>query len=775
MSSLKIFSIAVLLACALTACCAFTGQVAQTDEPLESGVSRDNQGKPTGSTAAPAQAEKKSDAAQPKAETLLKGKASQPAARAVPGSGNGEKRLRAASDNASVPGSGGMISLNFDNADIFEVINALSDFLDINYIIDPAVKGKVNIHTTSEVDKRQLLSILETIFEMNNISVVKQGDFYKILPSKDAQKEGVEVGVGRDIEKPDSLDRMTIQIMPLKYVPTAEVVKVIKPFSSKNGEMVEFTKSNIIILFDTAANIQKIVKLVNIIDTDLFDQNEVRFFKAKNANVTDLAKELESIFTSIGIDKATGKGLGLAIVPVERAGVVVAVSPIPNVLDQVQHWVEVLDTIDKDADEQVFIYFVENGKAEEIADILTQLYGGEGSSSSRSSSDRKSTTGKSSSGSSSSSSSRNSRSSRSGSGSDSRSSSSASKTKTPTKSGASGKANVLDNDVIIVTDETTNAIIVKSNSQDYAKIKETIQRLDIIPRQVLIEVLIAEVQLAGDMQFGVEWSLLQNNDKLGGYKGSSKSGTDFFPTSKTPGLYDAAVGSSFDMAKSAGKGFTYLFESERLRAFLLAQASDSKLNTLSAPNILIADNKQAHIEVGQEVPIVTSEYVPLDTSNTVTNSSTSRSIEYRNTGVILDVTPRINDKGLVSMEISQEVSDVADQTTSGIQSPTFNNRKAETSVVVQNGQTVVIGGIIKDKTGSVGSGLPFISKIPVISYLFGYKSTVLAKTELIIMLTPHVVKNGGEAAAITAEYKEKMKEVQTRLKRDDDLWAKPYK
>jgi general secretion pathway protein D len=766
MRSLKILPMAALLACALTACCAFTGQVAQTDEPLEAGFARDDQSKTAGSAAvaAPSQAGKKSDAAQPKADTLLKGKAAQPAAGAAPSTG---KYARAGSDNASAQGSGGMISLNFDNADIFEVINALSDFLDINYIIDPAVKGKVNIHTTSEVDKRQLLAILETIFEMNNISVVKQGDFYKILPSKDAQKQGVEVGVGRDIERPDSLDRMTIQIMPLKYVPTAEVVKVIKPFSSKNGEMVEFTKSNIIILFDTAANIQKIVKLVNIIDTDLFEQNEVRFFKVKNANVADLAKELEGIFTSIGIDKATGKGIGLAIVPVERAGVVVAVSPIPNVLDQVQHWVEVLDTIDKDADEQIFIYFVENGKAEDIADIITQLYGGQ--SSSRSGSDRTSNKGKSSR-SSSSSSSRSSQSSRSGSGSDSRSSST-SKSKTPAKgAGTSGKANVLDNDVIIVTDETTNAIIVKSNSQDYAKIKETIQRLDIIPRQVLIEVFIGEVSLGGDTQFGVEWGLLQNNDKLGGYKGSSKSGQNF-----GAGLA-SALASGLDPTKAGGVGFTYLFTSERLNAFLIAQASQNKLNVLSTPNIIASDNKQARIEVGEEVPIVTSEYVPLDTgsSSSLSNSSTSRSIEYRNTGVILEVTPRINEKGLVAMDISQEVSKAQPITKDGIQSPTITNRKAETSVVVQNGKTVVIGGIIASDGIMTQSGIPYLSKIPLLGYLFSNTTDSTTKRELLIMLTPHVIKDLGEAAVVTEEYKLKMEEIHKLLKRDNGKWSKTY-
>ncbi len=509
---------------------------------------------------------------------------------------------------------------------------------------------------------------------------------------------------------------MAIQIIPLKYVPSAEVVKVIKPFSSKNGEMVEFTKANIIILFDTVANIQKIVKLVNVIDSDAFENNEIRFFKVKNANVTDLAKELEGIFTSLGIEKATGKGIGLAVVPVERASIVVAVSPIPGVLDQMQHWVEVLDTIDKDADEQIFIYFVENGKAEEIADILVQLYGGEASSSlSEKRSQRRQGRSRDSSSKWSSASGSSGAHSSSGTGdaaAEAAAAPAAVKNQRQHRRPKAKTGTILENNIMIVTDEATNAIIVRSNSQDYAKIRETIQRLDIIPRQVLIEVFIGEVGLSGDTQFGVEWALLQNNDKLGGYKGSSKIGQNF----------GAGLAAALDPANAASVGFTYLFQSDRLQAFLIAQASNNKLNILSTPNIIASDNKEARIEVGEEVPIVTSEYVPLDTygTGTGTNSfnSTSRSIEYRNTGIILEVTPRINEKGLVAMDISQEVSKAQPITASGIQSPTITNRLAETSVVVQDGKTVVIGGIINNEGTSTQSGIPYLSKIPLLGYLF---------------------------------------------------------
>lgn len=752
MHSLKHFFMAGVLVYALSACSAFM-HAAPPDDEL-----RQESPQPAAAAAEPAAAEPAAKAAATTGQqgTIIKPlklSAGQEAALA-------EKPPAPPSDSAR--DRGGMIALNFDNADIFEVINALSEFLGINYIIDPAIKGKVNIHTTSEVDKQQLLAILETVFELNNISVVKQGPFYKILPSKDAQKQGVQVSVGREAAMAGSLDRMAIQIIPLKYVPSAEVVKAIKPFSSKNGELVEFSKANIIILFDTAANIQKILKLVSIIDSDAFEQNEVRFFKVKNADVNDLAKELESIFTSIGIEKASGKTIGLGIVPVERAGMVVAVTSIAGLLDQVQHWVEVLDTIDKDADDQIFIYFVENGKAEEIADIVTQLYGGQSSYSGGSRSDR-SSRNRSSRSSGSSLGSRTSRSSRYGSDSSRASRTSGRTSRTgSSRTGARTGGNMMDEDIMIVTDETTNAIIVRANAQDYAKIRDTIQRLDIIPRQVLIEVFIGEVTLSGDTQFGVEWAMLQNKNSLGGYEGTGKIGQNF------GNLATALSGGT-------STGFTYLFQSDRLQAFLLAQASENKVHVLSTPNIIASDNTEARIEVGQEVPIVTSEYVPLDTGFTGNaNTSTSRSIEYRNTGVILEVTPRINDKGLVAMDISQEVSKAVTNTTSGVDSPLISNRKAETSVVVQNGQTVVIGGIINDDQTNNKASVPFLAKIPLISYLFSSTNNTWQKTELLILLTPHVIKNVSEAEAVTAEYREKMMDIKRLMHRNDAAWKKTY-
>jgi general secretion pathway protein D len=327
--------------------------------------------------------------------------------------------------------------------------------------------------------------------------------------------------------------------------------------------------------------------------------------------------------------------------------------------------------------------------------------------------------------------------------------------------GSAGFAGMLQGELTIVTDETTNSLIIKALPADYVAIKETIQKLDIVPKQVLIEVLIAEVRMSGDTQFGVEWALRDANASLGGYKGQSRTEMDF-------GL--GGVGA--DLAKGLGQGFSYRFSSNQLQAFLVAQASQNKLNILASPQIMVADNKEARIEVGEEVPIVTSEYVPLTTENV---DQTSRNIEYRNTGVILEVTPRINDKGLVALDISQEVSKAQKIEAGGIQSPTITNRKAETSLVVQNATTVVIGGLIGAESGKTVRGVPFLSSIPILGYFFSSTGQTKAKSELIILITPHVVTNINEAAAISMEFKEKVSQIKKLLNKSEDKALQMYK
>jgi general secretion pathway protein D len=618
------------------------------------------------------------------------------------------------------------VALDFQDAELQEVITALAEIVGINYIVDPKVKGKVNIHTSGEIPVEDVLPILETIFEVNNVAAVKMGDIYKVIPIKDAQKQFLIPKVGSTVTDESSPDRIMLQIVPLRYISSTEMDKIIKRFVGKGGDSIDYAERNTLIIVDTADNVRKLLGLIDSVDVSIFDSMHVQFYELKEAEAVDLAKELEELFAAIGIDPKKKKGGEIvSFIPIERMNIILAVSTSPDAFDVISEWVRKLDGTRQDIDEQIFIYFVENAKAVDIADIVKELYGEERSAREKKTTSRKTT-----------------------------SRDKDQKTKTPTASKtAAAKSSSLTGtkgEVTIVVDETNNAIVIRALPQDYAKILKTIKMLDIIPRQVLIEVLIAEVGLDENNEFGVEWTVFDDYASLGGYKGVDRLGQNF-----------NLGGLGQDLTQPiAQTGFTYAFASNALEAFLRAYSRENKVNILSTPHILAADNTEASIDVGQEVPIVTSEYTP----TTLESGETySRSIEYRDTGILLTVTPRINDKGLVAMEVNQEVSDISEQRIEGINSPIILKRQAETSLVVQDGRTIVIGGLIREKTDETQEGLPILSKIPYLGMLFGYQKDTKNKVELLILITPHVIKSFEQAELVTREFTEKVKSLQKLL------------
>jgi len=614
------------------------------------------------------------------------------------------------------------IALDFQDADIKEVITALAEIVGINYIIDPKVRGTVNIHTSGEIPVEGVLPILETIFEINNVAAVKVGDIYKIIPIKDAQKQFLLPQSGDEAEDIASSDRVMLQIVPLRYVSSLEMEKILKRFLGKGGDIVNFPERNILIIVDTAANMQKLLTLIDTIDLSIFDTMHVRFYELEESEAEDLAKELEELFNALGIDSKQKKGGGggemVRFIPIERLNMILAVSSMPEVFGKVDEWIAKLDGVSEELEEQIFIYFVENAKAVDIGDVLKELYGDK-----KTERDKKQPT------------TRTSRTIR-----DRRTPTPVKKT--PAKTGLS----TTTGEIKIVVDEVNNAVIVRATPQDYAQVLKTIKLLDIIPKQVLVEVLIAEVTLDKNTEFGVEWTFAADYASLGGYKGISRTGQNF-----------NLGGLGLDLSQPVGaSGFTYAFASDALEAFLRAYSRENEVKILSTPHILVADNTEATIDVGEEVPIVTSEYTP---TTIQTNESFSRSIEYRDTGILLAVTPRINDKGLVTMEVNQEVSNVSEQRIEGIDSPIILKRQAETSLVVQDGRTIVIGGLIRDQKEVTEEGIPFLSKIPYLGMLFSYTKEIAKKTELLFLITPHVVQNLEEAELVTQEFKEKVKEL----------------
>jgi len=279
--------------------------------------------------------------------------------------------------------------------------------------------------------------------------------------------------------------------------------------------------------------------------------------------------------------------------------------------------------------------------------------------------------------------------------------------------------------------------VFKATGRDYRIIKEVLKKLDIVPRQVLINVVIAEITLNGSLEYGVQWFLkdsAQDNYKL-------------------QGILDDGTERAIDTALGAGsRGLTVaLFDSEDLlRGLIRALETEGEVNILSSPNILAVDNKEAVIEVGEQVPIPTGETVT-EGGNTIT------SIQYRDTGVLLAVTPHINSSGLIKIELVQEVSEIGTEfTISDVTANSFLNRKAQTSLVIEDGQTIILGGLMRSKLDTSGSGIPFLRRIPLLGYLFGGTSKEIEKTELIFLITPRVINTRAEADVITKEFSQRV-------------------
>ncbi len=292
-----------------------------------------------------------------------------------------------------------------------------------------------------------------------------------------------------------------------------------------------------------------------------------------------------------------------------------------------------------------------------------------------------------------------------------------------------------------IPDEATNSIVIKAREKDYRIIRGVLEKLDQIPRQVLINVIIAELSLSGSAEYGIEWFL----------QGHYKDYTGQF-------VLDNARSRAVNTALGTGTGFAAaVFDStDFLRGLISALGKDTSLNILSSPNIMASDNKEAYIEVAEEIPIVTGEVTSQETT------ATSRTIQYRKTGIILKVTPHINTSGLVKMDISQEVSERGEKDPD-LKTTSIVSRVAETSLVVQDGQMIVIGGLMRNRDSVSRSGIPGLRNVPLLKYVFGSEGKENSKTELIILITPRVVRDRREAEAVTQEFSKKVQGLREML------------
>ncbi|MGQ9647169.1 MAG: type II secretion system secretin GspD [Thermodesulfobacteriota bacterium] len=618
------------------------------------------------------------------------------------------------------------VVLNFDNADLYEVIRVMGEILKITYMIDPRVRGVVNIHTVGQIPSEDIFPIFQSILKLNGATAVKKGNIYEIVPFGDAKKSYVLPSTTRDPAKLVAEERYTTQIIILKYIPVAEVSKIIKPFLSDGADIIEHPPNNILIINDLASNVRKSLDIINLFDVDLFADMKVRIYPILNADVTEIAKEMERIFASFEVSTKSGRGVGITFTPIARINSLLVISAIPNIFDKVEAWLRELDKTPAEGTKlSVFVYYVQNGKAKDIADVLKQIF--VSPKEKKPEFKEKVVTPEPT----------------------PRGVRPPAPTPAPAAPPKEEAATVPEGEINIVVDETNNALVIRAFQRDYRAIVETIRKLDIYPKQVLIEVLLAEVTLDETTQFGIEWSR--------------------FLSSQPPNAQEVAVGARppadpFSTALTAiGIRYSIVELGGRVSAAIRAAATRGRLRVISSPHILASNNKEAKIQIGSSQPILTSTYTTTATASTNVVEGT---IEYKDIGIILTVTPRISDGGLVSMEISIEDSSVDTTALGTLPSvPVFGKRTAKTVLSVTEGQSIVIGGLIQDSKNVTKSGIPILSRIPILGALFGTHRYVTGKTELILLMTPHIITDQIQSESVTREFREKVEGIKRELEK----------
>ena len=630
------------------------------------------------------------------------------------------------------PPKGARFVLNFDNADIYEVIRVMAEMMGINYVIDPRVKGVVNIRTTGQISTQDIFPIFQTILKMNGATAVQKGIVYEIVPFGEAKKLSIppiaDRFPGRNQE-----EKYTIQILSLRFIPATEASKIIKPFLSDGADIVEHPLQNLLVVGDLSSNIQKALSIVELFDVDIFSDMRVRIYPIFNADVSEVSKEMERIFSSLEVSLKSGRGVGITFTPIIRINSLLAVSSIPGVFEKVERWVKELDRIPGEGTQlSVFVYYVQNGKAKDLAEVLKQVYvpvkgakpeGRERATTPTSTSATPTAPGP-----------RGVRPS----------------SATPSTGPGSAReesGGVPEGEINIVVDEPTNSLIIRAYHRDYKAILETIRKLDIYPKQVLIEVLLAEVTLDDSVKYGLEWSTFSDSFTKGGRTYSYTLGA-------------GGIAPQTDLVS----GLRYAITSvDRLAAAISASATEDRLKVIGSPHVLASNNKEARIQIGQSQPILTNTYT---TTGTTSPGVVEGTIEYKDVGIILTVTPRISDSKLVTLDISVESSTVGKTALGNLPDvPFFPKKTAKTTLSIVEKQTIVIGGMIEDRKETVKTGIPYLSKIPVLGALFGYHTNTVNKTETVIFLTPRVISDLADSNRVTEEIREKVFTIQKELEK----------
>ena len=623
---------------------------------------------------------------------------------------------------------GGSVTLAFADADARKVVEAiLGRILRVSYSIDPKVTGTITLRTAHPVAVAGLVPALETALATIDAALVIEGNSYRVVPRAVALSS---VGLTRAITARDRAQPgFALEIVPLRYASAKEIEKVIDSTGGKASVLQVDEARNQLIISGSSGERASVRRLVASLDVDWVSGAAFAIYKLTAVAPDDIVSDLDQIFQP----PLDGLRARVRLVPLPRINALLGVALRRSDLRQMESWIRRLDARGGGATgRQLFVYNVQNGRAADLANSLSQVIGGglqpsldaagglppsPGNNASRLGFEPVTSDA--------------SRSGLKSPANSSRLDAPAAQFGQPTSRDtdparrnsqlAPGSLPQEGDRLRIVPSEENNSLLIFATPTEYAFVMEALAKLDTLPRQVLIEAVLAEVSLSDDQSYGLQWSFTPGDNQIT--------------------LSDSGSG----LASSSFPGFSYIYSgTSSVRVVLNALQSRSRVRVLSAPKLIVLNNQTATLQVGDQVPIVTQQQQGI----AAPGAPVVNTVELRDTGVILKVTPRVNESGLVLLDVSQEVSNVTATTTSGINSPTIQQRKLTSSIAAQSGTTIVLGGLIRNDSSRGRSGVPLLSQIPVLGSLFGKTTTKSSRSELVILLTPTVMRDSHETDAV---------------------------
>ena len=619
------------------------------------------------------------------------------------------------------------ITLNFEETELYDVITTFSELLKIDYIIEGHVKGKVTLQTFNKIQVEDLYSVLEQILALHNVTVTKSGNFYRFLGVKEAARKPLSIHYGNDSSIPGK-ERLIIQIIPLKHISVESMKKIITPLLSPNASFIEIPETNNLMMIEMANNVRRIINVVEALDVDKLASSDIQLYKLNNAESDKVVHEMNEIFSSMGYADSIGESL--TFLSLGRLNSILVVNAFERILPTIEFWVNKLDQPVSEGDVSTFVYYVQNGEAGKMSTLLSSLFQSSESDQSKLKNF------------------------------DGLAKKEASETEKSSQSKLGGQKSKqiqltggikddIEGEVTILPDEDTNALIIRTSPRNYPAILEVIKKLDLLPQQVLIEVLIIDIQVDETTRKGVEWIL--EGERLGATTFNKVGSLATSATTNTI-LGTSLAGATASLIPG---GSLLLENSDRLKAKLELFASDAQADVLANPILVTSDNKAASISITDEIPVASSTLT--------TNSAapvTSTSISFKKVGVKLDIFPKINSDNFVNLKIRQEISSKgADVTSGGITTASFNTREVNTEVVLKDNQVLVMGGLMRTDTSQTVEGIPGLMDIPYVGKLFSSESTTSTKTELMIFITPHIISTVEDSNIATREIRKRLSSI----------------